>query len=136
MDFLTTMGVSAGGMSAQSLRMRVAAENMANANSVESADGSGPYRAKLVSFQSYLNPQTGATEVRVSGVARDMASPLTPVYDPGNRLADERGFVMHPNVDTTLESVNMREAQRSYEANMTALTTAREMATRTIDMLR
>jgi flagellar basal-body rod protein FlgC len=136
MDFLTTMNVSAGGMAAQSTRMRVVAENLANANSVESADGSGPYRAKMVNFQSYMNPKTGATEVRVSGVTRDMASPLTPVYDPGNPLADEKGFVMHPNVDTTLESVNMREAQRSYEANMNALTTARDMASRTLDMMR
>lgn len=136
MDFFTTMNVSAGGMAAQSTRMRVVAENLANANSVESADGSGPYRAKLVNFQSYLNPKTGATEVKVTGITRDNVTPLTPIFDPGNRLADARGFVMHPNVDTTLETVNMREAQRSYEANMNALTTARDMASRTLDMLR
>lgn len=136
MDFITTMNVGAGGMAAQSLRMRIAAENMANANSIESADGPGPYRAKQVTFQSYMNPKTGATEVRAGPVTRDTVTPLTPVYDPGNRLADANGFVMHPNVDSTVESVNMREAQRSYEANMNVITTAREMATRTLDMMR
>ncbi|MCP5405302.1 MAG: flagellar basal body rod protein FlgC [Pseudomonadaceae bacterium] len=137
MDLLTNMNISAGGMAAQSMRMRVASENIANADSVESAeDAGGPYRAKQIFFQSVLNRATGATEVQVSGVSKDMTSPLKPVYQPGNKLANAQGYVMYPNVDSTAENINMREAQRSYEANMTALVTAREMATRTLDMLR
>lgn len=136
MDLMNSMNVSAGGMYAQSQRMRVASENIANADSVESADGSGAYRAKLISFKSVLDRNTGATGVQVGRITKDMQSPLQPVYDPGNSLADAQGFVMHPNVNLTAETVNMKEAQRSYEANMAALTTAREMATRTLDLLR
>lgn len=133
---MQTMNVSAGGMLAQATRMKISAENIANADSVQSADGSGPYRAKQVFFKSVLNRQTGATEVQVSKIQRDQTSPLRAVYMPGNELADAKGFVQFPNVDSTIENLNMREAQRSYEANLAAIDTAREMATRTLDLLR
>ncbi|MFZ2587704.1 MAG: flagellar basal body rod protein FlgC [Alphaproteobacteria bacterium] len=137
MDLMATMNISAGGMYAQSTRARVAAENIANADSVESADDAGqPYRAKQVYFKSYMNPQTGTTEVKVERIAKDTVTPLVPVYDPANKLADAKGFVMHPNVDQTVETVNMKDAQRAYEANMAAYTTTRDMASRTLDMLR
>lgn len=137
MDFLTSMNVSAGGMYAQSARMKIASENIANADSVQSDDDGGqPYRAKQVYFQSVLNRQTGATEVRVAGVRRDEETPLKPVYQPGNKLANAQGYVMYPNVNSTLETINLKEAQRSYEANMNALTTARDMASRTLELLR
>ncbi len=135
MDMLQSINVSAGGMFAQSMRMKVAAENIANANSVQSADGSGPYRAKQVSFESVLNRTTGMTEVRAKS-SPDYNTSMNTIYNPSSDLADARGFVTMPNVDTTIESINMREAQRSYEANLSAITTAREMATRTLDMLR
>lgn len=134
MDILSSMNISAGGMLAQSTRMKVAAENIANADSVQRADGEGPYRAKQVLFQTVVDAQGNA---RVQArVQEDMRTPMNAVYNPSSDLADERGFVMMPNVNTTLESMNMREAQRSYEANMAAISTAREMATRTLDMLR
>lgn len=137
MDLLNTMTISAGGMYAQSARMRVASENIANADSVQSDDGgSEPYRAKQIYFQSVLNRKTGATEVRVADIRRDEETPLRPVYQPGNKLANAQGYVMYPNVNGTLENINLKEAQRSYEANMSALTTARDMAGRTLDMLR
>lgn len=136
MDLMHTMNVSAGGMLAQATRMKIAAENIANADSVQSADGSGPYRAKQVFFQSVLNRETGATEVQVSKIQRDESSPLRAVYQPGSDLADAQGFVQYPNVDSTIENLNMREAQRSYEANLAAIDTTREMATRTLDLLR
>jgi flagellar basal-body rod protein FlgC len=135
MDMLQSIGVSAGGMYAQSARMKAAAENIANADSVQASDGSGPYRAKQVSFESVLNRQTGMTEVRAK-TSKDMKTDMKAVYNPGSDLADTKGFVMMPNVDTAIESINMKEAQRSYEANLAAITTAREMATRTLDMLR
>lgn len=135
MDILGSIQVSAGGMLAESQRMRAAAENIANADSVQSANGTGPYRAKQVFFRSVLNRQTGATEVQAA-TRTDTTSPLVPRYEPANPLADTRGFVQYPNVDTTLETLNMKEAQRSYEANMAAITTARDMAGRTLDMLK
>lgn len=137
MDLAAAKQVSLNGMFAQSLRMRVAAENIANADSVESADEAGqPYRAKQVYFKSYLNPTTGATEVAVSRIAKDTATPLVPVYDPANKLANEKGFVMHPNVDQTVETVNMKDAQRAYEANMAALTITRDIGNKTLELLR
>lgn len=135
MDILSSIQVSAGGMLAESQRMRVAAENIANADSVQGADGNGPYRAKQVFFRSALNRATGATEVK-SSIKTDTTSPLRAQYEPANPLADARGFVQYPNVDTTIETLNMKEAQRSYEANMAAITTAQDMAGRTLDMLR
>lgn len=135
MDILQTMNVSAGGMFAQSQRMKVAAENIANADSVQATTGAGAYRAKQVSFQSVLNRATGMTEVKAT-TSDDMNSPMKMVYNPGSDMADAKGFVTMPNVDTTIESINMKEAQRSYEANLSAITTTRDLATRTLDMLR
>lgn len=135
MDMLQSIDVSAGGMFAQSQRMKIAAENIANADSVQNANGTGPYRAKQVSFQTVMNRQTGMMEVKAK-TSEDMATPMGVVYNPASDMADAKGFVMMPNVDTTIENINMREAQRSYEANLSAITTARDMATRTLDMLR
>jgi flagellar basal-body rod protein FlgC len=134
MDLINSMNVSAGGMLAQSTRMKIAAENIANADSVQREGAEGPYRAKQVYFQTIMD-KNGASRV-VSRVAEDTRTPLNAVYNPGSDLADARGFVMMPNVNSTMENMNMREAQRSYEANLAAISTAREMATRTLDLLR
>ena len=136
MDLMQAINVSAGGMYAQSTRMKVAAENIANADSVQNADGTGPYRAKQVYFKSVLNRQTGATEVAVSNVQANTKTPLKMVYNPSHQLADSRGYVAMPNVETTLENINMREAKRSYEANLAAIQNTREMITQTLDILR
>lgn len=135
MDMLQSIQVSAGGMFAQSQRMKVAAQNIANADSVQSANGTGPYRAKQVVFETVMNRQTGMAEV-TSKVVEDHTTPFSAVYNPASDMADARGFVQMPNVDSTMENINMREAQRSYEANLAAISTARDMATRTLDMLR
>ena len=135
MDILQTMNVSAGGMFAQSQRMKAAAENIANADSIQATNGTGAYRAKQVTFQSVLNRETGMTEVKAK-TNDDMNTPMRTVYNPSSDMADPKGFVSMPNVDTAIESINMKEAQRSYEANLSAITTAREMATRTLDMMR
>jgi flagellar basal-body rod protein FlgC len=135
MDLIQTMGLSGQGMLAQSRRIKVAAENIANADSVENAQGTGPYRAQEVTFKSVLDRKTGLTGVQAS-VKPDMQTPMQAVYDPASDLADARGFVQHPNVDTTVENLNMKEAQRSYEANMQALTISKDMVGRTLDMMR
>lgn len=136
MDMLSSMNVSAQGLTAESLRMRTAAENIANQDSVRNSAGTGPYRAKQVFFQSYVDKSTGATGVKVSKVGEDMKSPLSAKYDPGNPFADAQGIVQYPNVDPTVENINMKEAQRAYEANLAAIDTARTMAQRTIDMIK
>lgn len=134
MDLLNNMNVSAGGMLAQSTRMKIAAENIANADSIQRENGEGPYHAKQVYFRTFTDA-LGTSRVAAS-VREDTQTPLQAVYNPGSDLADARGFVLMPNVNTTQENMNMREAQRSYEANMAAITTARDMATRTLDLLR
>ncbi len=135
MDMMESINISAGGMFAQSQRMKVAAQNIANANSMQAANGTGPYRAKQVQFNTVLNRATGASTVQAR-VTEDRVTPFNTIYNPGSDMADANGFVQMPNVNSTLENINMREAQRSYEANLAAITTAREMATRTLDMLR
>lgn len=135
MDLMESSSISRGGMLAQSARMRVAAENLANADSIVGTGGSGPYRAKQVFFKSVLNAATGGTEVK-SFTRDDVKSPLRQEYEPGNEMANAQGFVQYPNVDITIENLNMKEAQRSYEANVAAIETAREMTGRTLDLLR
>lgn len=135
MDLMQSINVSVGGMYAQSQRMKVAAENIANADSVISESG-GAYRRQQLYFQSEVNKATGMTEVKVAKVAPDMKTPMNIVYEPGHDLADENGFVEYPNVTTQTESMDMRQASRMYEANMTAIESAREMMLRSIDMLR
>ncbi len=134
MDLLNNMNVSAGGMLAQSTRMKIAAENIANADSVQREGGTGPYVAKQVYFRTFTDAM--GTQRVAATVREDTRTPPTAVYNPSSDLADAQGFVLMPNVNTTIENMNMREAQRSYEANMAAITTAREMATRTLDLLR
>jgi flagellar basal-body rod protein FlgC len=134
-DFSQMVAVSGAGMKAQSARMRVAAENLANIDSVQSGSGSGPYRARQVYFKAVMDKATGAAGVQAD-IRADTKTPLRAEYNPGSDMANKQGFVMMPNVDMTTENLNMKEAQRSYEANMAAVAAAREMASRTLDMLK
>lgn len=135
MDLMKSIAVSASGMQAQSTRMRIISENIANADSVQSPNGEA-YRRQTVHFKDVLDRQTGMHKVQVSAVRRDTVTPLKMDYDPSHPLADENGFVAYPNVDSMVESVDMRQAQRAYEANMAAIESAKEMMTRSIDLLR
>lgn len=135
MDLMQAVSVSASGMAAQSTRMQVISENIANAESVVGENGN-PYRRKVMHFESALNKQTGMTEVKVSEIAQDNTTPLRHVYNPNHALADENGFVAMPNVDVFLEQVDMRDATRAYQANMAAIEAAKEMMVRSIDTLR
>lgn len=135
MDLMGAMKVSGSGMKAQSLRMKVISENIANAQSLLSEDG-GPYRRQMVYFQSAVDAQTGQATVKVSGVRKDYVTPLNMTFEPSHPLADERGFVARPNVDTQIETADMREAARAYEANMSAISTVKDMVQRSIDLMR
>ena len=135
MDLLKSLRVSSAGMQSQGMRLRVVSENLANAQSTAQTPGGEPYRRKVVSFKSELDRAAGVEKVQVDRIQRD-ESEFERRYDPGHPAADADGYVLLPNVKPMIEMMDMREAQRSYEANMNALTAARGMLMRTIDMLR
>ena len=134
MDLMDAIHVSSGGMAAQSLRMKVASENIANEDSMVTESG-GPYRRQLVSFETVLNRNTGLNEVRVKNVSPDMKTPLDVEYAPHHELADEKGYIYKPNVSSQIERMDIKDAARAYEANMAAIESAKQMMIRSIEML-
>jgi len=135
MDIVKTLKVSAAGMKAQGVRLRVLAENIANADSAQSAPGLEPYRRKMVSFENVLDRESGVELVKVDRISVD-SSPFGKRYDPQHPAANQDGYIKLPNIKPLIEMMDFREAQRSYEANLRVLTVARGMIQRTIDMLR
>lgn len=135
MDLYKAMAVSASGMKAQGSRLKVIAENLANANTTAETPGDLPYRRKVIIFQNALDRQMGVETVRVAKVDVDKKD-FGRRYDPSHPSADADGYVLLPNVSSIIEAMDMREAQRSYEANLSAIDSARQMLTRTIDILR
>lgn len=129
------MRTASSGLEAQSLRLRVVAENLANAQSTGSTAGADPYRRKTVTFESEIDRATGADLVRVKRVGFDRAA-FRIEQDPGNPAADTKGFVKLPNVNILVEMADMREANRSYEANLQIFKQARDLASMDIDLLR
>ena len=134
MSLETSLDVSASGLRAQALRMRVIAENLANAASVSATADGEPYRRRVATFQAELNAN-GGMGVDVKGIRADQ-SELPRVYQPGHPAADEAGYVLMPNVSTLVEAADMKAAQRSYEANLNAIEAARNLTMRTIDLLK
>ncbi|MBP2293559.1 flagellar basal body rod protein FlgC [Azospirillum rugosum] len=135
MDLYKSMAVSAAGMKAQGTRLKVIAENLANANTTAETPGDLPYRRKVVTFQNALDRQMGVDTVRVAKIDVDKKD-FERRYDPSHPSADADGYVLMPNVNTVIEAMDMREAQRTYEANLSAIDSARQMLSRTIDILR
>lgn len=127
--------VAASGLQAQSKRMSVISENLANAESTGATPGSDPYARKTISFESELDDAVGANLVKVERVGRH-DSPFRIEHNPGHPAADERGYVKLPNVNMLVEAADMREANRSYQANLQVIKQAREMISMTIDLLR
>jgi flagellar basal-body rod protein FlgC len=135
MDFFKSIAIAASGLRAQAGRMRVISENIANADTTATTKGGQPYRRKVVTFQKSLDRELGAQTIALGQVKRDKSEFKTQ-YEPGHPMADARGFVQKPNVDSMIETLDMREAQRSYEANLNVVTTTRRMLARTLDILR
>ena len=135
MELFDSMFISASGMRVQGERLRVIAENIANVDSVAETAGADPYRRKVVTFRNQLDREMGVDMVKVSKVGTD-PSDFRKKYDPGNPAADAAGYVSLPNVNALVEMTDMREAQRSYEANLKVIEASRNMLTRTIDVLR
>src|SRR5215470_2556657 len=135
MEMLKSMLVAASGMRAQAERMRVIAENLANASSTAETKDQDPYRRQVPVFSAELDREIGAETVKVSGVVQD-ETPFREEYMPGHPAADARGYVRMPNVNSLVEMMDMREATRAYEANLNMIEAARTMTTRALDLLR
>jgi flagellar basal-body rod protein FlgC len=134
-DFLKSMAIAAAGLKAQSGRMRVIAENIANADSTAQRPGGNPYRRKIATFRSEMDRALEAQTVAMGKVRPDPTDFRTK-YEPGHPAADANGYVKYPNVNSLVEMTDMREAQRSYEANLNVIGATRRMIQRTIDLLK
>jgi len=135
MDLVQAMTLASKGMKAQGTRMKVIAENLANASTSPQKPGEKPYQRQVVTFKNELNRAEGMNEVEVDKITKDKSDFILK-YDPNHPAADDKGYVKMPNVNSLIEMMDMREAQRSYEANLGVIETSRAMLMRTIDMLR
>jgi flagellar basal-body rod protein FlgC len=132
---LSVMRTAASGLHSQSTRLKVVSENLANTQSTGNLPGADPYRRKMVTFEQSLDEVTGASLVKVNRVVRDM-DPFEKEYRPGHPAADLAGYVKLPNVNMMVEMADMREASRSYEANLQMIRQAREMTSMMVDLLK
>ncbi|CCZ22710.1 flagellar basal body rod protein [Acetobacter sp. CAG:977] len=136
MDDLTlSKTIASSGMKAQAMRLRVISENLANADSLAKTPGGMPYRRKTVTFRNELDKATGAELVKVGRVSRDR-SQLERKYDPNHVAADADGYVLLPNVNPLIETMDMREAQRTYDANVNVISVSKDMMAKTLDLIR
>ncbi|RJG44098.1 MULTISPECIES: flagellar basal body rod protein FlgC [unclassified Mesorhizobium] len=136
MDALTaTLKVAASGLTAQSERLRIVSENLANAQSTGSTPGADPYQRKTIIFSAEVDRAVGASTVDIAAINRDQtAYPVE--FLPGHEAADENGYVKMPNVNVLVEMADMTEANRSYEANLQVVKQARDLISMTIDLMR
>ena len=135
MDFSKSMAVAASALRAQTDRMKVISENIANANSTSPVKGGDPYRRKIATINQNFDSELGASLVNAGQPLPDK-SDFKSQYDPGNPNADAQGYVKLPNVNSLVEIMDMREAQRSYEADLTVMDATKSMLSRTVDLLK
>ncbi len=135
MDFMKTLMVSAAGLKVETGRMRVIAENVANADSTGNTPGADPYRRKIPTVRSAFDRELGAEIAKLGRVDRDNSN-FEMRFEPGHPAADTNGMVKYPNVSSLVEMMDMRDAQRSYEANLNVVSSTRAMLQRTVDLLR
>lgn len=135
-ELLNAVAISAHGMRAQGSRIRVITENVANVDTTGDVPGADPFRRQVITFANEMDRERGAKMVMVDRIEADTKTPFRLEYKPDHPAADEKGYVKMPNVNTLIELADMREAQRSYEANIGMLEQSRGMIMRTIDMLR
>jgi flagellar basal-body rod protein FlgC len=126
--------IAAAGMDVQTARLKVVAENMANANTTAISPGGDPYRRQTISFKNALDRASGTNLVQVNKISTDQGD-LPTKYDPSHPAADAQGLVKEPNVNMLVEAMDMREAQKDYEANLSEEQIASQMETKTINLL-
>ena len=134
-DLNQALNVSAAGMDAQTTRLRVIAENIANQDTTGSSPGADPYRRKTITFENAMNRADGTEMVKVKNIDTD-SSDLPLRYDPANPASNAQGYVKLPNVNSFIEMMDMREAERSYSANLSVMQATRSMPNKTIDLLK
>lgn len=135
MDLIKSLKIAATGLRAQSGRMRVISENLANVDSTAKTPGGDPYRRQIATFKTEFDRQLGAHVVEPGRIRPDMTD-FSIRYEPGHPAADAKGYVKRANVNSLVEIMDMRDAQRSYEANLNIVKSARSMIQRTLDILR
>ncbi len=135
MDLMKSIMISAAGIRAQSFRIRIISENIANANSTSGSADEDPYRRKVLSFRNEIDRELGVPLVKINKVGRDMGE-FGRRFDPGNPGADADGYIKTPNVNTLIETMDMRQALRAYEANLNAIDASKQMIMRTLELLR
>jgi flagellar basal-body rod protein FlgC len=136
MDVRDSIDIAHSGMVAQRARLKVIAENIANADVTAPAPGREPYRRQTITFKSELDFATGATKVKVDKVGKDFKTPMKMVYDPSHPAADEKGYVQKANVENIIELTDAKEAQKSYEANLATIDITKGMIAKTLELLR
>lgn len=134
MELDNAIRIAASGLSAQSTRLRIISENLANAESTGTTPGAEPYRRKIVTFHSVLDKAAGVRTVK-TGPVQTAGGDFERHYDPTHPAADAQGYVMMPNVNPLIEMMDMREAQRSYEANLNVIDAAKNMISHAMDLL-
>ena len=132
---VNSLHIAASGMKAQSDRLRIVSQNIANVDSLGEFPGDQPYRRKILSFKNELDREMGVDKVKVHKYGYD-DSKFKLEYNPTHPAADEKGYVQLPNVNTMIEMMDMREARRSYEANMNVIEVSKGMLLQTINMLK
>lgn len=134
-DFFASLKIAATGLHAQTARMRVIAENLANADSAGKTPNEDPYRRKIPTFKAVMDRELDATTVQIGRIALDQ-SDFVSRFEPGHPAADTNGYVRYPNVNALIETMDMRQAQRSYEANLNVVSVTRQMLGSTLDIIK
>ena len=134
-DLVKSMHIAASGMHAQSQRLRIVSENIANVDSLGKFPGDAPYRRKVIAFRNVLDRELGAEKVKVQKIGVDKSN-FKRKYDPSHPLSDAEGYILTPNVSSMIEMMDMREARRGYESNLNVIEVSKNMLMQTIDMLR
>jgi flagellar basal-body rod protein FlgC len=135
MDLEKSMMISAAGLRAQSTRMRIISENLANQESIAASPEEDPYRRKIVSFKNVMDNELGIRKIVIDKIIHDQAE-FGSKYDPGHPAADDTGYVKTSNVRGMIESIDLQQAQRSYQANLNAIEASRNMLMQTLELLR
>lgn len=135
MDLIKTMDIASSALTAQNERMKVIAQNIANADSVATTPGGDPYQRKTISFKSVLDRKLGVEKVQIANISSDTTE-FGKKFDPSNPAADGEGYIKTSNVNTMIEMTDMREARNTYQANLSVIEMTKTMIQRTLDLLR
>lgn len=135
MDLIDTIHISSSGMKVQQDRLKIVAQNIANSESVGTRQGQPPYRRKTISFKNALDKATGTDMVKTNKISTDK-SDFVKKFEPAHPQADAQGYVMYPNVNPITEMMDMREARRSYEANINVIESSKAMLNQTLGLIR